>query len=254
MSPGTLACSDVFGLSLASMGPSTCPKKQKRQSKLCLVLPCVRSASTVPWGYWLVITLLTCMGPMEDVLASRFPVAAILLRITGSVPATTALICGLLIFSFCLCIRSIASVFRLAWAGSRDGGLPIWFAYVSPKHFVPVRAIWFSILVVVLLSLLKIASTAAFREIKSLSLMALYFSYAIAMSSMLFARYASAHGGQRLELGKWNLGRYGVYINCFALLLTVHVWIRVPLPQTLPVTAQNTDYAGPIWAAGFLSP
>lgn len=46
-------------------------------------------------GYCMAITLATCMGPMEDVLNSGFPVATILLRITGSVPATTALICGL---------------------------------------------------------------------------------------------------------------------------------------------------------------
>lgn len=203
-------------------------------------------------GYCMAITLLTCMGPMEDVLASGFPVATILLRITGSVPATTALVCGLFVFSFCLCIGSIASVSRLTWAWSRDGGLPIWFAHVSPKHLVPIRAVWFSILIVALLSLLNIASTAAFGAITSLSSMALYFSYAIAISSMLFARYTSAHGGERLELGEWNLGRYGVYINCFALLFTVYMWIWLPLPQTIPVTAQNMNYAGPIWAAVFL--
>lgn len=167
-------------------------------------------------GYWLVITLLACMGPMEDVLASGFPVAAILLRITGSVPATTALICGLLIFSFCLCIRSIASVFRLAWAWSRDGGLPIWFAYVSPEHFVPVRAIWFSILVVVLLSLLKIASTAAFREIKSLSLMALYFSYAM-LCPLCFSH--AMHLLMEVRGSNWESGTLAVMVSTSTALL-----------------------------------
>ena len=96
------------------------------------------------------------------------------------------------------------------------------------------------------------ASTAALGAITSLSSMALYFSYAIAMSSILFARYISSRGGPQLELGKWNLGRYGIYINCLALLFTVYIWILLPLPQTIPVTPQNMNYAGPIWIAVFL--
>jgi len=203
-------------------------------------------------GYCMAITLLTCMGPMEDVLASGFPVATILLRVTGSTKATTAMISGLFVFSFCLCIASIASVSRLTWAWSRDGGLPRWFAHVHPKHLIPVRAVWASVLVVSLLSLLNIGSTAAFGAITSLSSMALYFSYAIAISAMLYARYVSSHGGEKLELGAWNLGRYGVYINCFALVYTVWMWIWLPLPQTLPVTAQNMNYASPIWMAVFI--
>ncbi|ETN41421.1 uncharacterized protein HMPREF1541_03356 [Cyphellophora europaea CBS 101466] len=205
-------------------------------------------------GYCMAITLITCMGPMETVLESGFPVATILQRITGSVAATTALIAGLFIFSFCLCIASIASVSRLTWAWSRDGGLPRYLAHVHPRHLVPVRAVWFSCLVVALLSLLNVGSTAAFGAITSLSSMALYFSYAIAISSMLFARWTSTRSGgnEPLELGEWNLGSYGVYINAYALVHTVYMWVWLPLPQTLPVTAENMNYAGPIFVAVLL--
>ena len=176
-------------------------------------------------GYAMAITIIACMGPMEDILASGFPLATILMRGTNNVPATTAMITGVFVFSFCLCIASVASVSRLTWAWARDGGLPTWFAYIHPKHLVPIRAIWFSILVVALLSLLNIGSTAAFGAITALSSLALYFSYAIAISSMLFARYHNVHGGNKLILGGWNLGRYGVYINCFALTYTVYMMI-----------------------------
>ena len=203
-------------------------------------------------GYAMAITIIACMGPMDDILASGFPPPTILMRVTKSVPATTAMIIGVFVFSFCLCIASIASVSRLTWAWARDGGLPHWFAYISPKHLVPIRAIWFSILVVSLLSLLNIGSTAAFGAITALSSLALYFSYAIAISSMLFARYTSSHGGERLILGGWNLGHYGVYINSLALLYTIYMMIWLPIPATLPVTAKNMNYAGPIWVAVFL--
>ena len=198
-------------------------------------------------GYAMVIAILTSMGSMDDVLNSVFPVATILLRVTGSVKATTAMICGIFIIYFWATLASIASVSRLTWAWARDGGLPRWFAFVHPKHLVPVRAIWLSLIVVMLISLLNVGSTAAFGAITALSSFALYFSYAIAIASMLFTRWSSVHGGRSLELGAWNLGRYGVYINSFALTYTIYCMIWLPIPGTLPVTAVNMNYASPIF-------
>lgn len=72
--------------------------------------------------------------------------------------------------------------------------------------------------------------------------MALYFSYAIALASVLYARYST--GG--LKLGEWNLGRYGAYVNSFALVYTLYVIVFLPFPSTLPVDASNMNYCGPI--------
>ena len=130
--------------------------------------------------------------------------------------------------------------------------LPRWFALVDSKHQVPIRSIWLSLVVVMLLSLLNIGSTTAFGAITALSSLALYFSYGTAILSMLAARWANSHGGERLELGGWNLGRYGVYINCFALVYTLYMMIWLPIPSTIPVTAQNMNYAGPIFLGVFL--
>ena len=198
-------------------------------------------------AYAMVIAILTSMGSMDEILNSGFPVATIILRITDSVAATTAMVTGLFIISFCVSIASIASVSRLTWAWARDGGLPRWFAYVHPTHLVPIRSIWLALVVVMLLSLLNIGSTTAFGAITALSSLALYFSYAIAISSMLYARWTSSHGGEPLQLGGWNLGRYGVYINSFALVYTLYCIIWLPIPSTLPVDGVNMNYAGPIF-------
>ena len=204
------------------------------------------------FGYAMVIAILSAMGSMDEVLSSGFPAATILLRVTGSVSATTALLALLFIISFCITLASVSSVSRLTWAWSRDGGLPRWFGYVSAKHNLPIRAVWLAILPVALLSLLNVGSTAAFGAITALSSLGLYFSYAIAISSMLYARYASEHGGEYLRLGGWNLGRYGVYINSFALVFTLYIMVFLPFPSTLPVTAVNMNYCGPIFGFCFL--
>jgi choline transport protein len=99
--------------------------------------------------------------------------------------------------------------------------------------------------VVALLALLNIASSAAFGAITALSSLALYFSYMIAISCMVFARFQP--GG--VELGGWNLGRYGLAINTFALVYTAWVMVFLPFPETLPVTGVNMNYCGPIFLA-----
>jgi len=113
---------------------------------------------------------------------------------------------------------------------------------------VPSRAIWLVVTVVGLLSLLNIGSTAAFGAIIALSSLALYFSYFIAICCMVHARFR-ANG---VQLGEWNLGRYGLAVNIFALVYTVWVMIFLPFPNTLPVTAVNMNYCGPIFGAVLL--
>jgi amino acid transporter len=84
-------------------------------------------------AYAMVIVILTVMGPIDDVLNSdypNFPIIVIILQATGSQQGTTAMVVGLFVISFAVCLASIASVSRLTWAWSRDGGLPKYFSVV----------------------------------------------------------------------------------------------------------------------------
>ncbi|CAM1503633.1 Fc.00g012240.m01.CDS01 [Cosmosporella sp. VM-42] len=195
-------------------------------------------------GFIMVNILLASMGSVDDALNSASPILTILLSVTGSKKATTAMITGLFVISFSVNLANIASVSRLTWAWARDGGMPAYFAYVNPKHRVPTRSIIFTVFLVCALCLLNIGSSSyvAFGAITSLSSMALYISYAIAISSILYCRFSP----NQLKLGEWNLGRYGVYINSFALIYTLYIIIFLPFPSTLPVTAANMNYCGPV--------
>lgn len=87
-------------------------------------------------GYAMVMAILVAMGTVEDALNSASPIVAILLEITGSHGATTAMVTGLFVISFAITLALIASVSRLTWAWARDGGLLKQLAYVSRSRLL----------------------------------------------------------------------------------------------------------------------
>ncbi|EGD97822.1 hypothetical protein TESG_05329 [Trichophyton tonsurans CBS 112818] len=201
-------------------------------------------------AYAIIITILFTMGPIDGVLKSNFPIIEICRQATGSVKAATAMVSGLLIISLAVNLASIASTSRLTWAWSRDGGLPAWFSVIDQRHCVPVRAVWLSIVIVMVLACLNIASTTAFGAFIALSTIGLFSSYFIAIGCMVIARFSR---DRPLELGEWNMGQYGLAVNIFAMFYTAYVTIWLPFPSLLPVSAQNMNYSLPIFAFSTLS-
>lgn len=109
---------------------------------------------------------------------------------------------------------------------------------------MPVRAVVLTVTLACLLCLLNIGSTTyiVFNAITSLCCWAIYLSYAICISSLIYARVVNPN----LKLGDWNLGRAGLYVNIFALVYTLWVMVILPFPSTVPVTPSNMNYCGPI--------
>ena len=195
-------------------------------------------------AYIMVLTVLFCMGPVEDVLASPYPIFTVIQYATGSHTAATVLTCGLLLISLSSNLGGTASIARLTWAWARDKGLPGYFSYVDDRYHVPVRGLWLPVIIVALLSLINIGSSVAFFAFIALSGMAMFSSYFIAIAVMLHARLSK--GG--VELGEWNLGRWGPAINIFALAYSVWIFAFLPWPTYLPVTSVNMNYSAPLWA------
>ena len=171
-------------------------------------------------AYSIIIVILFCMGDIEAALNAPFPIVEICTQATGSVKAATAMVCGLLVISCAVNLGSIASASRLTWAWSRDGALPAWLSYISPKHRIPVRSIWLPIFIVMVLACLNIGNTAAFGAFIALASFALFCSYLIAIGCMLQARLQG-----RVQYGEWTLGKLGVPVNVFALIYTAYVMV-----------------------------
>lgn len=80
----------------------------------------------------------------------------------------------------------------------------------------------------------------------SLSSLALYVSYLIPISLLVIKRLRR----QEIEFGPFNLGRWGLFVNLFALAFGIFIVIFLPFPAGPQVNAQSLNWAGPVF--GFL--
>ncbi|KAI1845585.1 hypothetical protein JX266_008196 [Neoarthrinium moseri] len=203
-------------------------------------------ATNAGLGFVMLIVTLFCMPPVDVILDAASPIVAILLYVTKSTQATTALATFQWFLSFSATMGNAASVSRLTWAWGRDGALPRYFGHVDGKYRIPFRAVLLTCFIVALLTLLNIGSETyiALGAITSLSSMAMYLSYAMVLAVVLYARLTSS-----IKFGPWNWGRYGTFINIVALVYSVYALIWLPFPQTLPVNGANMNYSGPVLGA-----
>ncbi|KXJ84643.1 amino acid/polyamine transporter I, partial [Microdochium bolleyi] len=195
-------------------------------------------------GIVIIITLLICMPPLQDVLTSPYPFFYLIETSTGSKSVTTVLAIGICIINTGCCLSMYASSTRLTWAWARDGGLPCWFGHVHGTRRVPVRAVLLTFGLAALLILLNLNSTTfvALGAITSLSSFALYFSYAIILSVTIHVRMTTG-----LRHDSWNIGRFSTPVNIYALVWTLYAMIWLPFPTEVPVTAMTMNYSGPVF-------
>ncbi|KAK8066184.1 hypothetical protein PG997_012931 [Apiospora hydei] len=202
--------------------------------------------SGVSMGFVTLLVTIFCMPPVEAILDAASPVIAVLLHVTRSQTMTTALGGFLYFLNASASMGNMTSVSRLTWAWARDGALPRWLGHVDGRYRIPFRAVWLTSFLVALLTLLNLGSETyiALGAITSLSSMAMYLSYAVVFAVVLHARSTT----KGIELGPWNLGRWGRAVNVVALVYTVYVIVWLPFPQTTPVDASTMNYSGPMLA------
>jgi amino acid transporter len=214
-----------------------------------------------------ILILLFCIGDLTAALntPTGFPSIQIFYSATGSIKAATVMQCGITIIGLMSSIGVVASVSRLTWAFARDGGLPFskFFAHVCVISFlalifqmaninqidsrfhVPFRSIGLVCIVVLLLSLINIGSSTALSAILALSTCSLYISYIIPIVLLVLRRFNQAR--EPIQWGPWTLGRWGLAINLYAIIFGTFIVIFVPFPTKIPVTADNMNYAGPVF-------
>ena len=117
---------------------------------------------------------------------------------------------------------------------------------VDQHYHIPIRSIFLVSFVIVLLSLINIGSTTALYAVLSLSSLALYVSYLIPISLLIIRRLRKQH----IELGPFNLGKFGLGINLFAFAFGAFIVIFLPFPGQPNVDAATLNWAGPVF--GFL--
>lgn len=97
-----------------------------------------------------------------------------------------------------------------------------------------------------LLGLINIGSSVAFNAIVSLVIAAYFGSYFIPISLVAYRRLK----GIPLEMGPWNLGRYGLAINIVALVWIIITCIFSFFPIAVPVAPETMNWSSALW--GFM--
>lgn len=87
-------------------------------------------------AFAMMITILFCLGPLEDVLAAPtngYPIIEVLHVATKSRAAATVIMSLVITCGITALFNGLASTTRLTWAFARDHGLPFsgFFSYVS---------------------------------------------------------------------------------------------------------------------------
>lgn len=193
------------------------------------------------------LTAMFFIGDYDAAYASTLPLVQIYFSATGSKAGATILTC-LHCFVFTVSLFNIfASVSRLVWAFARDHGLPFEriFSWVHPTLQIPLNALLLVGFVDGCLALINIGSATAFNALVSLPTIALYVSYIVPISLILYRKVT----GMYVKYGPWHMGSYGIAVNTFAIVYIIYVVIWTPWPQLLPVTASTLNYSGPILLA-----
>ncbi|KAI5479091.1 amino acid transmembrane transporter [Pseudohyphozyma bogoriensis] len=200
----------------------------------------------IGWVYNIVLVL--CSGPFDGLPGvSGYAVATILANNFGKTGFYVAWV-PVCMTSFFVCCAGLQANARAFFAFSRDSGLPDrgFFAKVS-KDRIPVNAVWLVVGLSMALCFLEFASYTAIEAIFALCAVALDSSYIIPIACKLVFRN---HPDVMFKPGPFHLGTglLQYFVNGIAISWTIFVCIILCLPQEIPVTKNNFNYASVITA------
>ncbi|GJJ79255.1 choline transport protein [Entomortierella parvispora] len=154
----------------------------------------------------------------------------------------------IVVFAGFLCgVATVAANSRMLYAFARDGGLPFspYWTVLNKRTMMPLRLVWLSVTVVIILALPSLGSAATLSAISGISIIGFTTSYAIPILLRITV------GSSTFVQHEFNLGRFSKPIGWVAVIWTAFIFIIFNLPQSWPVSDVDTFNFTPA-AVGFL--
>ncbi|ATY60931.1 choline transport [Cordyceps militaris] len=196
-------------------------------------------------GLLFTLVILFCLTDPESILTSpsNMPIVAMVLRDTQSRAAATIIS---LMLSVCFIngsSASITSVSRLLFAMARDRGIIFhdFFAHITPRLNVPVRAIVFCYGFNVCFGLLYLGPTVAFSAYVASLVILLNLSYAAPTIIVLIRGRRLLQVSQPMKVFLLQ-PTLGIVVNAVSVLFLTVTSIFFCFPTSLPVTSNNMNY------------
>ncbi|THG98851.1 hypothetical protein EW026_g3410 [Hermanssonia centrifuga] len=193
-------------------------------------------------GWILNIVVVLCSGPLENLPGPSGSAFLEIMALRMGKPGALFLWAFVCLTAFFVSQTALQACSRTVYAFSRDHGLPDrgYFGHISRFTTTPIRAIWFTTIFAILPGLLDLASPIAANAIFALTAMALDLSYIIP----IFLNHPEVH----FKPGPFYMGDgwLGWAANVTCILWTLFVCVIFAMPNYLPVTSENMNYASAI--------
>ncbi|KXS14563.1 amino acid transporter [Gonapodya prolifera JEL478] len=198
--------------------------------------------SAVILGFAFLLALLFSIQDFDAILASPYPIGITQLYMDACGPIwTTVVLILVLICGICNVVCSMIANSRVVYAWSRDGGYGVklskFLYYAHPVTKLPLRGVWMTASLGMILSCIGFGSNVALTAFSSVSTIGLMVSYMIP----IFAKVAIA--GDSFKPGPLNLGRFSNIINWISVVWVGFLAVLMSLPSAYPVVAVNLNYA-----------
>lgn len=193
--------------------------------------------------FLVIITVCFTIADISAVSATLtgYPFIQLFFNSTQSYAATNAMTAIILLILSACAVTEIAAASRQLWSFARDAGVPghSWLSKVTAGWNIPVPAVVVSLTISALCSLINLGSTVALNAITSLGAVAVLISYFLTISCVVYRRIA----GPELPPRRWSLGRWGLAVNCAALVLLAPLIFFFTWPVVTPVTAETMNWS-----------
>ncbi|ORY01977.1 amino acid/polyamine transporter I [Clohesyomyces aquaticus] len=209
------------------------------------------------------IALVFCMGDIEAALEAQmtmiYPALEIFLQAVKSKTGAILMASIVLVLATACGVGAYATASRMIWSFSRDKGLPFSGTLVKvptklSKTALPTNAVFTTLAITMLLSLISLGSTVALNDILTLSVAALYSSYLIVCALLLWRRLSGCvhhpaeelllqHSG-KLYWGPWRVPEpWGSINNVYACCHLTFLFFWCFWPPMTPVTPETANYS-----------
>lgn len=200
-------------------------------------------------GLIYLLSIMFCISDIDAVKESDNPIFPIYYQATRSYAGSCILGFILLITQVFAEASFVAETSRSIMAFGRDRGLPYsdWFAYVHPTLGVPANAIVVTGVCQAAVMAIYFGSSTAFLTILAIGTVGLYFSYAMSIAAILYARTQGTFVPGPYQLSK----PLALVCNIAGLVFLVFEMVWFFVPTRYPVTGGNMNYV--VVAAGVVA-
>ncbi|PPQ75223.1 hypothetical protein CVT26_008308, partial [Gymnopilus dilepis] len=207
------------------------------------------AAIAVPWaivsavgiagilGWAINVSLAFCMGSdLASLINSDQPMAQIFFNSFGQKP-TLAIWSIVVIVQYMMGSSMLLAASRQTFAFSRDSALPLsnWLYRMNSFTKTPVNTVWYDALLSVALGLLVFAGTQAINAVFALSIVSLYYAYAVPIA----ARFL---GDNEFKPGPFYTGIFSIPIGVTAVLFMAFMSTVFLFPTTPQTNVQDMNY------------